>query len=672
MQGYNTTATINLSRHTVQRTGTMRWLCIVLCFGIAWGDNATIQYDSPPPGFDYDSMPALADLEDFDLCLKDPKAVYCLADLVLLDDGTPLYEYIMNYSSITYTNYHHHKLFRGVCGSKQCGLNLTHAEDLTAAGSVLKECLNNSIYESYGLQVETLKVRYCKTKGDYVPPDALDYSLGAIILLLLLVNLGCSAYYFLWPGEKGSGNRYVLAFCVQKNWKALKYGGSAEGGIFKCFQALRFYTMVMILGLHSMIFIGYGYTANPEFIEHSYSDFFKALLFNARVIVQIFFVMGGFLMAYKMLTYAETHPFSLKTIPMALINRWLRLMPAVLVVMALAMTWVPHLGSGPMWDAVVKRERDMCRANWWQLVILMPNLFPFEHLCLPQAWYLGTDTQLFLITLVVMLIIWRWPRSGVPVLTSVMAISLIIPFLQSYFMELLPIRVSLFPESIRDIFGSNLTFYHAYVSAQGNWAGYHLGVLTAYFYHRAQTEKWNLGNSLLLKLLFLASVPIAFGAVLMGWDLHHREASALESAVFNALNQNFFALAMCVFIIGYFYRLNKIYVGSVEWGPLQPLGRMSYCAMLLHATVLRTYGGQMRRSFYATDYTAIMLFAGIVCTTYLWALPLYLFVEAPACQLQKILLGPKRKPKMEQEDNNGNQVKPGISTVSVSTVSTHI
>lgn len=64
-----------------------------------------------------------------------------------------------------------------------------------------------------------------------------------------------------------------------------------------------------------------------------------------------------------------------------------RLMPAVLVVMGLAMTWVPHLGSGPMWDAVVKRERDMCRMNWWQLVILMPNLFPFEHLCLPQAWW---------------------------------------------------------------------------------------------------------------------------------------------------------------------------------------------------------------------------------------------------------------------------------------------
>ncbi|KAJ0171675.1 hypothetical protein K1T71_012438 [Dendrolimus kikuchii] len=653
------------------------WWLIVFVY-VVLAENVTdvaqekIKDEEPQSIFDYYSMPALSELDDFDLCLKKPDAVYCIVDMEIMEDETPLYQFIKNFSSLTYKNYQHTKLHRGVCGSQHCGLNISHANVTESTSMALKECFNASIHSVYGLQVDKLSVRYCKTKDDNMPIDTLDIIIGVLLLALLLANLGCSAYHFLLPGEKGSGNKFMLAFCVQKNWKALKNGGSSEGGFFKCFQALRVITMIMILGLHSMIFIGYGYTANPEFIEQSYDDFFKALLFNARVIVQIFFVMGGFLMAYKMLVYAETHPFSLKTVPMALVNRWIRLMPAVLVVMGLAMTWVPHFGSGPMWDAVVKRERDLCRSNWWQLVILMPNLFPFEHLCLPQAWYLGTDTQLFLITLVVLLIIWRWPKSGVPVLSAVMVISLLIPFLQSYFMNLLPIRVSLFPESIRDIFGYNDTFYHAYVSAQGNWAGYHLGVLTAYFYRMAQTKKWNLRDSWLMKLAFLASVPVSLGATLMGWDLHHREASAFESAVFNALNQNFFALAICVFIIGYFYRCNRIYVQPVEWGPFQPLGRMSYCAMLLHATVLRTYGGQLRRSFYATDYTAIMLYAGIVTWTYLWALPLYLFVEAPFCQLQKLLLGPKRRPRAEKEDTNGNCVKPGISSISVSTVSTHI
>lgn len=71
----------------------------------------------------------------------------------------------------------------------------------------------------------------------------------------------------------------------------------------------------------------------------------------------------------------------------------------------------------------------------------------------------------------------------------------------------------------------------------------------------------------------------------------------------------------------------------------------------------------------------IMLYAGIVSTTFLFALPLYLFVEAPACQLQKLLLSPKRRPQKGIEDANANHVKPtgiGGSSISVSTVSTHM
>lgn len=68
-----------------------------------------------------------------------------------------------------------------------------------------------------------------------------------------------------------------------------------------------------------------------------------------------------------------------------------------------------------------------------------------------------------------------------------------------------------------------------------------------------------------------------------------------------------------------------------------------------------------------------MLFGGIVTSTYLCSLPLYLFVEAPACNLQKLLLTPKKRPSKESPETMG-KVNPGLSTstVSVNTVSTHI
>ena len=75
----------------------------------------------------------------------------------------------------------------------------------------------------------------------------------------------------------------------------------------------------------------------------------------------------------------------------------------------------------------------------------------------------------------------------------------------------------------------------------------------------------------LMKFLFLISIPVAMGTVLMGWDLHHREASAFESAIFNSLNQNFFALAICVFIIGYFYRCNSKLFNILNYIYLKPV-----------------------------------------------------------------------------------------------------
>lgn len=61
--------------------------------------------------------------------------------------------FFQNFSSVTYKNYQHNKLTRGVCGSKHCGLNLTHAEGSETTALALRDCFNASIYESYGLQV---------------------------------------------------------------------------------------------------------------------------------------------------------------------------------------------------------------------------------------------------------------------------------------------------------------------------------------------------------------------------------------------------------------------------------------------------------------------------------------------------------------------------------------
>lgn len=48
----------------------------------------------PQAVLDYHSMPVLSELDDFDLCLRKSDAVYCIVDMEIMEDDTPLYQFI--------------------------------------------------------------------------------------------------------------------------------------------------------------------------------------------------------------------------------------------------------------------------------------------------------------------------------------------------------------------------------------------------------------------------------------------------------------------------------------------------------------------------------------------------------------------------------------------------
>lgn len=62
----------------------------------------------------------------------------------------------------------------------------------------------------------------------------------------------------------------------------------------------------------------------------------------------------------------------------------------------------------------------------------------FWFQCLLHSWYLAADTQLFLLCLFVMTCIWKWPRSAIPLLSAIILVSIGIPMLQTYSLQLDP------------------------------------------------------------------------------------------------------------------------------------------------------------------------------------------------------------------------------------------
>jgi peptidoglycan/LPS O-acetylase OafA/YrhL len=56
-----------------------------------------------------------------------------------------------------------------------------------------------------------------------------------------------------------------------------------------------------------------------------------------------------------------------------------------------------------------------------------------------QSWYLSADFHLYIISLLVVNAIWRWPRLGYAALGTMMALSALIPFAFIYHNEAAPL-----------------------------------------------------------------------------------------------------------------------------------------------------------------------------------------------------------------------------------------
>jgi peptidoglycan/LPS O-acetylase OafA/YrhL len=59
--------------------------------------------------------------------------------------------------------------------------------------------------------------------------------------------------------------------------------------------------------------------------------------------------------------------------------------------------------------------------------------------CMFQSWYLAADFQLYIVSLLVVYAVWRWPRLGYTALGILMALSTIIPFLLAYHTDAAPL-----------------------------------------------------------------------------------------------------------------------------------------------------------------------------------------------------------------------------------------
>ncbi|KAF9412773.1 hypothetical protein HW555_008776 [Spodoptera exigua] len=606
---------------------------------------------------EYNKMPALYGLDNYEACVAEPGWTYCMVDVDLhKGNNAALMKMIQEYSDHSLKHFNHTQIHRGVCVTHTCRdfTKVPQVNKTLGLSQVLEACLNNSLYSQYGLEGRLANILYCKEEGDKVIIDNSDIAMAVVYVVLVLLNVIGSLYdVCACNNDDKTGNPYILAFSIRRNWRKLTAPSNSAReprlDRLKMFNGLRTMTMICVLFSHTTLIMSYSYINNPLYIETSYEDPLKQILFNGSLVTHTFFVMSSFLLAYNLQLYTEKHKPSWVQLPKGILLRWLRLTPTYALIMFTISTWMRHAYQGPLWGLVVSSEADACRQYWWAQLLYINNYVYDDAFCLPQTWYLAADTQLFCLGLL-LCVVARKCKTRAILLSVWFVIALAIVAGSTYFLDLDPVVMQA-PESYRNLYAKDDTFRLLYVRGHTNMSTYILGLAGGFLAYHWQNGK-DLEKYKKYRFLVWLLFPLGLAVILSGGLFYSDggEIPVLLRVMYATLYKPLFQLLIVLLILACIFKFESTYRGILEWRGWTWTGRVTYCAFLLHTLFQRGYIGAQLQLVHMSDYSVMIFLAASIFLTYMCACGLWLCVEAPIAGIIKAALAPSRDNDTEKKD----------------------
>ncbi|XP_026752873.3 nose resistant to fluoxetine protein 6-like [Galleria mellonella] len=600
---------------------------------------------------EYATFPALYDLDDFETCMLEPDAVYCVGDYDLFsDEPSELMRILQEYSEHTLKHFNHTQIHRGVCVMRRCKKFLKkHATNNTLdLESTLTACLNDSVWNDYEIQARLNNIQYCEKAGEKKKLDYTDAITATAYLILILLNV-IGSYYdsrLKNNNNEGKGNPYLLAFSVRRNWNKLiapnERGTDPRIDRLKLFNALRALTMVCVFFSHASLAMSHCYIANPLFVEKSYEDPLKQILFNGTLVTQSFFVMSAFLLSYNLQIYSEKHTITWMHFPKGVLLRYLRLTPIYALMLGTVATFMRYLGEGPLWQLMVTSESMACRKYWWAHMFYFNNYVYDDALCSPQTWYLASDTQMFCVGLL-FCVMARTPRSRKIALFMLMVASFAVVAAHTYYQDLNAVVLQT-PEAYRTMYSHDDTFRLIYTRGHTNMSTYTLGLAAGFFTYYLQTEKKNIKSYKSFRWYIWMTFPLCVMVILSGaiFYVDGSQPSTAVRVLYATFYKFIFQIFMASFIIGCILKVESVYRGIVEWRGFTWCGRVSYISFFVHTLFQRAYLGFQTTPYYMSGFNIATLLFATVFVSFVTAALLWITVEAPLNAVTKALLEPQR------------------------------
>ncbi|KFD53600.1 hypothetical protein M513_05516 [Trichuris suis] len=467
----------------------------------------------------------------------------------------------------------------------------------------------------------------------------------ALIVLLVLAMLCATVVDMrtksLQQPSDGMPLRLLRQFSAVRSCRRLWTDGGSQSSV-GCLHGIRVITMAWIMACHLVCF-SQSVVNNVDELRRSYSDSFLAqYIYNGTFRVATFFIISGALFSYSMLgrTRKRCHQNELnwKFCLIAVLNRYLRLLPVYAFSVALLAGMLPHFSDFPTWYVVDPLRQ--CASSWWKNLLYISNL---EHvqLCMPWTWYLAADFQLFVVHLPLVLLLLKKPKVASLVTAVLLICSCVVKAAIVYVRNYPPSVMLLVPIDGYNPNVANYTF-DVYMKPYGWWGSYLVGMYFGYILfglkqHNVRPLWCHLATVLgvLLNCVCLFSVY---------WTVQGWHSTAFDLA-YVGLGPVLWGLGWALIICACHCNPKGLLNNFLSCRFWVPLSNLTYSCYLIHCVVvfafLEPYAKSSINGPFLPTYSHLetaSVFALVLLSSYVSAGFLFFLVEAPSGNIRSLLL----------------------------------
>ncbi|XP_044262890.1 nose resistant to fluoxetine protein 6-like [Tribolium madens] len=471
------------------------------------------------------------------------------------------------------------------------------------------------------------------TKSELSPGAIVTITILAIFLCLVIVSTSydIALNYF----KKEPYHELLIAFSFYHNGCKL-FRSSKNSDQLLCLNGIKAMSMMWVIIGHEYSNVLTAPLSNLLDLVDWFNDSANMFISGATVSVDTFFVVGGLVTVY---TFLKSMDKGAKfNVLLFYLHRYLRLTPAYFIVGLIHVYLLNHFGNGPLWKTVDTSLVETCKQGWWSSLLYITN-YVQEGTCLPQAWYLQVDMQLFVLSPIILIPLHRWPMIGLGALGILTIAGCVSPFVIGYVNHFKAMMLS-----NADMLGFSYNYYGA---TYARFGPYVIGMLAGYFLYKIKTNKIKIH----LKWWQVITLWLVFitGLVACVWGGYPLYVSTEEDRWGNSMYLAFNRSAWAVAVVGVIFLCVAGYGGPIDkflsWPVFQFLTKLSYSMYLIHFTVIVVRYTLSRNSIKFSNLAMMHVFWGDFMFTLGLSLILCLTFESPIIIMEKYLFhrSPKTK-----------------------------